>query len=84
MEGGNPQQTGVSGGELHHLNEGATGFSPAMQEMVAAAAGAPAATAQLEKMERIADRFRHSRHPGTGSQAMIAGPRPQWGLVPGL
>jgi len=84
MEGSDPHQTGVIGGELHHLDEGATRFGAAMQQMVTAAAGAPAATAQLEKTERIPDRFLHWCHPGKGSPAMIAGPRPHWGLVPGL
>jgi hypothetical protein len=84
MERSDPQQQGVIGGEFHHLDIRATGFGAAMQEMVAAAAGAPAATAQLEETERISDRFRHWRHRGTGSPAMIAGPCPHWGLVPGL
>jgi len=66
MMGSNPQQTGVISGKLHHLDEGATWFSAAMQKMVAAAAGAPAATTQLEKTESIAYRFRHWRHPGHG------------------
>ena len=84
MEGSDPQQKGVIGREFHHLDVGATGFGAAMQEMVAAAAGPPAATAQLEEMERIADGVRHWHHPGKGSAAMIAGPRSHRGVVPGL
>jgi len=83
VEGGDRQQAGIIGGHLHHLDERATRLSPAMEQVMAAAARPPAATAALEKAQRVFDRSVHS-HPVGSPEAMIAGPRPDRGLRPRL
>ena len=50
MQLGNGDQPWIAGGQFHHLDPGAAGFGAAMQEVVAAALGAPAAAAQPEKL----------------------------------
>jgi hypothetical protein len=46
-------QPGVSGVKFNHLNEGSPSLGPAMQQVVAAALGAPTAAAQPEKPNGI-------------------------------
>ena len=48
-------QPGVSGVKFDHLNEGSARFGPAVQQVVAAALGAPTAAAQPEKTDGIGD-----------------------------
>ncbi len=52
VERGDRQQAGP-GGQLHHLDEGATGFGPAVKQVMAAAPRAPTAAAEPEKAQGI-------------------------------
>jgi hypothetical protein len=56
VEFGDRYQAGIVRGDLHHLNEGVARFRLAVQQMVTAALGAPAAAAEPEETNRIGDR----------------------------
>ena len=79
MELGDGDQAGVVCGDLHHLNEGASRLSSPVQQVMAAALGAPATAAKAEKAEGVGDRigldFAHWRDVAVnvaGAAAMIA------------
>jgi len=49
MQGGDRQQPWIIGGYLHYLDQRASSFGAAMQEVMAGALGAPAPAAEPEK-----------------------------------
>ena len=53
MELGDGPQPRVVGRHHHHLNNGATGLSLAVQQVMAGALGAPAAGTEFEKAEGV-------------------------------
>ena len=57
---GDGDQPGVRGVKFDHLNEGSARLGPAVQQVVAAALGAPTAAAQPEKPDGIGDGWTRS------------------------